>query len=157
MVVFSLALERQHSGTLKGYNTEGRTVGSWKAFVLVQVSQGPETGLGEWKGRGGQEGVRRCIHRTHVHVLEVCEDRGALHICSLWELLNGGTFTQDGKDEQGNVHSVLETLTWKGHSADPDGNKTLTDTASIFQFLVNHFNTPLLSQFNTHLLSLYYM
>lgn len=64
MVGFSLMLERQHSGTLKGSHTEGRIVGNWEAYVLVRVSQGSETGLGEWKGRGGHETVGRHIHRT---------------------------------------------------------------------------------------------
>lgn len=37
--------------------------------------------------------------------------------------------------KMGKVHSVLETLIWRGHWADPDGNKILRDTASTFKFV----------------------
>lgn len=73
---------------------------------------------------------------------------GGSCVWSLGELLNRATFIQGGKSEWGDIHSVLQKLSCRGHGADPGGSRTWRDTASTFHFM---------NKINTRLLSLYYM
>lgn len=96
--------------------------------------QGSDTGLWEWNRRDSHEmegladwliayvlgAVRTGLHRRRLPCLE---------------LPNGGAFIRDGKGQGGDMHSVLDTLGWRDHWADPEGNKTLRDTSSTFHFV----------------------
>ena len=125
------------------------------------MSQGSETGLGD----GREEAVMR--ESGGISTGLQCARVGGVwgqgcttqdpHICSLWELLSGGTLTQMGKVSEELCTQFSKRCPGKAIVQIQMEIRHSQIQPQLSISWVSHFNTHLLSQLNTYLLSLYYM